>query len=556
LSKGFVTRQGNTKGFNSSKGHCRIRRNPHWCLIVLGKKFGLLVLCLTSVVITQASMQHVDAVSSGKTPAPIYQAPLGPSQASPGDPYWYQTGAMGSSSSSNYVAASVMIKTVYDTVNGDAHSYWVGGFIANNAFVQVGYLNEISTNNQSYCCAWFYEYFYPSPSTCCGPIIGLENSAGPIGSWHNYTLSSNNDGTWSFYFDGQPLGRTPDLGGTAAANSGSNSPAAMTEVAAASSNTDIIGPGEFMNLSFRTGTAWQPVAAADSFIWYGKGSFSSGSPPPNPYGVREVEGVDNDFLAGSYVPPLAGPSQTPGPSLWPWSPLTIFRCCISFDFLDDRGFSFEPSWASLQSDSGTPIFFTGYGNQLIRDGTWTLTRAVWHSVDVALPAVPFTSPGTSGQAFQTSVFSVQLHIVGYLTGLPIGGASVTTTFPDTLSQTVRSDTSGNAIITQLPPSVYVLRMTIPYGVPASVVSNVTASVQLTARVIGLSEVALIVGVPISAAVLIMLVAVNRERKRGAAMHTIPTAATPSGYCVSCGQPLYPSQMYCTNCGTRVPPAPV
>ncbi len=189
---------------------------------------------------------------------------------------------MGGSASNNYLASSVMIRTVYDTVNGDAHSYWVGGFIANGAFVQVGFLNEVSTNNESYCCAWFYEYFY-STGSCCGPTIGPENSAGPIGSWHNYTLSSNNDGTWSFYLDNQPLGTTPNLGGSAAANSGSNAPAALSEVAGASSNTDIIGPGEFKNLSFRTaGSAWKPVASANSFIWYGKGSFSNGNLHPTP----------------------------------------------------------------------------------------------------------------------------------------------------------------------------------------------------------------------------------------------------------------------------------
>jgi hypothetical protein len=413
----------------------------------------------------------------------------------------------------------------------------------------------VSTNNESYCCAWFYEYFYSSGS-CCGPIIGLENSAGPIGSWHNYTVSSNNDGTWSFYLDQQPLGTTPNLGGSAAANSGSNSPAALSEVAGASSNTDVIGPGEFKNLSFRTaGSTWQRVASANSFIWYGKGSFANGNPPPNPYGAREVEGVDNDFLAGSYVPPLDSPSQTPGSGLWPWSPLTIFHCCISFSFLDDRNSSFEPSWASFKSNSGTPVYFTQYGSQLIRDGTWTLNVAVWHSVDVALPANSFTTPGTSNQAFQTQVFSLQLHVVGLLTGLSVGGASVTTTFPDNVIQTVGTDDAGKAVLSQLPPSVYVVRITIPYGIPTALTSNVTAPVQLTTKVLGMGEVALIAGVPISGAIIVMIIAVNRERKKGEPVPTTPPALFTAAYCASCGQPISQGQMYCTNCGTPVPHAP-
>src|SRR6266849_4385505 len=203
-------------------------------------------------------------------PASVKQGPWSLQPSPLADPYWYQTGAMGGSNSNNYVAASVMIRTAYDKVNNDAHSYWVGGFIANGAFVQVGFLNEVTTTNQPYCCAWFYEYFLSSNNGCCAPMIGPEGSAGPVGSWHNYTLVSNGGGVWSFYLDGRRLGSTPDLGGSGAADSGNNAPAAIAEVASASSNTDVIGPGEFRNLSFRTaGSGWQLVPSAKSFIWYG-----------------------------------------------------------------------------------------------------------------------------------------------------------------------------------------------------------------------------------------------------------------------------------------------
>lgn len=461
---------------------------------------------------------------------------------------------MGSSSSYNYVGASVMIRTVYDQVNNDAHSYWVGGFIANGAFVQVGFLNEVSTTNQPYCCAWFYEYFYPPSSPlneCCPPVIGREGSVGPMGSWHNYTLASNGGGTWSFFVDGQKVGSTPDLGGAAAGHSGNNAPAALAEVAQASSNTDIIGPGEFKNLSYRTsGSSWQKVPQGNSFIWYGKGSFSNGSPPPNPYGAREVEGIDNDFLAGSYVPQLNPPSQTPGARLWPYQ--VPLPCCTSLTFLDDRNNAFQPDWASFQS-STTMIFFTQYGNQPIEDGTWTLNQVMWHSVDISLPSSPFTTPGTSTQTFQTNVFSVQLHVEGIVSGLPVSGAAVTTTFPDTASQVVKTDGSGNTVLTQLPPDLYILRITVPYGIPAILSHNVTQPDRVTARVFATLEVALIAGLPISAAVLILIVAVSKERRRRASMPTIPPSLLVGGYCPSCGQAFHQGQMYCTNCGTALHP---
>src|SRR6266568_5588248 len=129
---------------------------------MLARKVEVLLLCLISLAALQASPQSALLTApSNEVPAPIYQGPWGISPSSNADPYWYQTGAMGSSSSYNYVAASVMVRTVYDQVNNDAHSYWVGGFIANGAFVQVGFLNEMSTTKQPFCCAWFYEYFYP-----------------------------------------------------------------------------------------------------------------------------------------------------------------------------------------------------------------------------------------------------------------------------------------------------------------------------------------------------------------------------------------------------------
>src|SRR5437867_4252865 len=134
----------------------------------------------------------------------------------------------GLSSSAGYAAASVMIRTVFDNVNNDAYSYWVGGYISNGAFVQVGYLNEVSTTNQPYCCAWFYVYFPAGNSGCCDPVIGPEGSAGPIGSWHNYTMAHKGNGVWSFYMDNRLLGSSDPLSAT---NSGTWAPAAIAEVA-------------------------------------------------------------------------------------------------------------------------------------------------------------------------------------------------------------------------------------------------------------------------------------------------------------------------------------
>jgi hypothetical protein len=458
---------------------------------------------------------------------------------------------MGSSNSNNYVAASVTIRTAYDKVNNDAHSYWVGGFIANGAFVQVGFLNEVTTTNQPYCCAWFYEYFLSSNNGCCAPMIGPEGSAGPVGSWHNYTLVSNGAGVWSFYLDGRKLGSTPDLGGSAAADSGNNAPAAIAEVASASSNTDVIGPGEFRNLSFRTTvTGWQLVSSAKSFIWYGNGT--PRNPPPNPYGVREVEGVDNDFLAGSNIPALnaPAPASSSTPTLWP-GPVT--SCCISFTFLDEDNFTLQPSWFSLQSSLGTPIFYTQYDRQRIEDGTWNLTKVQWHSIDVSLPSTGFTTPGTTSVIFSVNAFSIRLRVVGYVFGLPVSGATVTTTFPDSLGETAKTDGSGLALVVQLPTSLYTLRISVPFGVPTFLPVNATGPTQVTSRVFGVLEILLIAGLPLSVAIVAVAVAVKGEQIRRAQMPTIPPSMVMASSCAACGEPLHAGQAYCVKCGAPVQP---
>ncbi|TMI32940.1 hypothetical protein E6H29_01405 [Candidatus Bathyarchaeota archaeon] len=464
-------------------------------------------------------------LTRGGKPVLIPEGPYGAAATStPVDHYWFQTGAMGYSSglsaSSDYTAANVTIRTVFDKVNNDAHSYWVGGYISNGAFIQVGYLNEVSTTDQPYCCAWFYEYFPANNSTCCDPVIGLEGSAGPIGSWHTYTMAHTGNGVWSFYMDGRQLGSSPDLGAT---NSGSWAPAAIAEVAQATTNTDILGPAEFKDLSFRTPVSgWQPVESAGTFLYYGKPPASSNPPPvppPNPYWVVEVEGQDNDFLVGSYLPqpPNTIPSQYPGALLWPTStpPYTI-----SFVFLDNQSSPFTPSWVSLRYAAGNRIYYTSYSSQRIDSGSWAVDRVVWHSVNVATPG-SVSVPGPTDVTFHANVFSVTLKVIGIISGLPLRGASVLTYLPDSLNASVRVDSSGEASLTQFPAASYLFHITVPYGVPVSLRQNITQSSLLTVKAFGITDLGIIVLLSITIAVLVTGLSVRRERIRIARLAPSP-----------------------------------
>src|SRR5256886_9610581 len=94
--------------------------------------------------------------NSGLVPQPIRQGPLQTTTYALGGYYWFQIGAIGDSNSYNVDGANITIRTVYDQVRNDAHSYWVGSLLSTGGFVQVGYLNGLSTTGQPYCCAWFF----------------------------------------------------------------------------------------------------------------------------------------------------------------------------------------------------------------------------------------------------------------------------------------------------------------------------------------------------------------------------------------------------------------
>src|SRR5437016_8611596 len=258
-------------------------------------------------------------------------------------------------STHNSVGASVMIRTVYDKVNNDAHSYWVGSTLSNGAFVQVGYYNGLTTTNQYYCCAWFYEYF-PAGNTNSPPIIGPAGSAGPIGSWHTYTMNFTGSGVWSFYMDNQFLGSSPAQGqqyylGPGDTDSGTHPAAVLAEVAQTTSNTDVIGPAEFKNFMYETNTSpWQQVPVGKVHIWYGA---TSSMNLANPYSVAEVSGKQNDFLTGSDIP-YPGPdecgsaayySRSNPSNLWSTTNLCIGNNATipSLSFVDMNGTSLTPT---------------------------------------------------------------------------------------------------------------------------------------------------------------------------------------------------------------------
>ncbi len=485
---------------------------------------------------------------------------MGVTSATSSDPYWFQEGAIGDSSIYNSVGASVTIRTVYDKVNNDAHSYWVGSILANGAFVQVGYYNGLTTTNQYYCCAWFYEFF-PAGNTNSPPIIGPEGSAGPVGSLHTYTMNYTGSGVWSFYMDNQFLGSSPSQGqqyflGSSDFNSGSHPAAVLAEVAQTTSNTDVIGPAEFKNFMYETTPgAWKLVSLGKVHIGYGA---TSSMTLPNPYSATEVFGQQNDFLTGSdisYPTDQCANGVSNTSNLWS----TITLSCVGnnwnlppLSFVDMDGNSLTPTWFSLSdSTSGREIFLTTYNNQQIPSpsGQWTINQVSWHATNVATGAEVNSS--ASSQVVPTNVFSVTMHVVGYFYSLPVKNTTVIMYLPDSTNETVTTDQNGQSVFTQLPVAIYTFHVTVPYGIPSTTTQTISNGGSIVARVFSLPELITLIIPPILIAIVVAVVVARKERQRQAMIQAqpIPAPVFGSSFCRSCGQPLSPTANFCTSCGT-------
>ena len=525
-------------------------------------KIGLLIVC--TVISLQAYIllpvnSSLSLTRLALTPQLIKQGPLQTTLA-PSSFYWYQIGAIANASSQNVDGASITIRTVYDQVKNDAHSYWVGLSFANGAFVQVGYLNGLSTTGQPYCCAWFFETF-TSPSCDCPPTIGLEDSVGPIGSWHTYSMSYTGNGVWSFSMDGQLLGHSPISGpnflGTATASSGSCNtcaPAGIAEVAQAIDNTDVIGPAEFTNLTMHKSGNWQPVGTATTYCCNG---YSSNTALPISYGLAEIQDVNNDYLAGTHIR-----GSAKGTPLWPVS--SGLPNAVSLNFIDKAGNSFSPDWISLQ-DPGNPsniYYYTRYQSQnvpLSSTGTYTVAYEYWHGVNVSKnTSISDSSPS---QTVQGSVFSVPVRVVGRFYSLPVSGATLLAFLPDSTNQTVKTDAEGNATLYQIPPGNYSLRVSPPFGIPSVTKTALAGPVNISVSVFSIAELLTIVLPPIAIAIGFVIMALRREQSRRAAMAAVapaPYSMTVPAYCRACGKLLGPTEYFCTTCGTprsTVPQSP-
>jgi len=224
--------------------------------------------------------------------------------------YSPQVGAWGDSASIGNMGAQVEIRThIYEAKPPDLDYFWVGDNLQNGAFIQFGYSFEPGNMclrgegiGQSFDCSggsdmlgsadgrWEWQYWPNATGSVFYLGRGTANSAGPDGSWHNYSIVPNSEGDWSFHLDGKQVASIPFAW--------TNSIKAAYLVAEKSTdNIDFgqLGPVEFQNLSYLTPDCWHSVTSLTAIVGHAVNTENV----TNPYGVQLLG--PNHVVAGSNI---------------------------------------------------------------------------------------------------------------------------------------------------------------------------------------------------------------------------------------------------------------
>jgi hypothetical protein len=230
--------------------------------------------------------------------------------------YSFQVGAWGDSSSIGNRGVQADIQTIIQPLQTPdlVNAYWVATNLQGGAFIQFGYeaqnaifcnLGFQTSNFASADCSgfdqqfvsskpvWFYQYWPNARVQTYYFAMGQDGSAGVNGTWNTYTIEPAQNNTWLFIMNGQAVGSL-----NIAVVPSSSAAYMEAEKVSDSATTGPLGPVEFRNLQYYTGTAWEYVNSLSVLRSCGEGMFCSSFP----FGVTAI--ANNDILAGSNQPIL------------------------------------------------------------------------------------------------------------------------------------------------------------------------------------------------------------------------------------------------------------
>jgi hypothetical protein len=220
-----------------------------------------------------------------------------------------QIGAKGDDASRGAFGVRAEIRThVYEADPVTLDYFWVGVVLEGGAFAQFGYalepgyycLEGESVNGTIACqgasalifdtdARWEWQYWQNAFAKDFYYEIGPASSAGTNGTWHQYSIMQDSNGSAVFVMDGE---RVAETGFKLRASD--EPPTVVAEKVTTSSELGTLGPVEFRNLEYLRENGWHGVDSLISLNGCGMGTSCSGV---NTYGVS-LEGP-NHVIAGS-----------------------------------------------------------------------------------------------------------------------------------------------------------------------------------------------------------------------------------------------------------------
>ncbi len=188
------------------------------------------IFAIVALVILLFSVTRVGMLASLMTPNARSTPPPATKAAATATALFWQVGVSATADGMESTAMRTTIRTQVPTKIASQTNdyYWIGSYLADGSFIQVGY----GVSGSDHTAHWFYCSFTAQHQEAACPL-GPPNSAGSVGSWHTYSLEltkqiAQQQWVWTATMDSTVIGTIT----TTAASTGVMSPSVYAEVSA------------------------------------------------------------------------------------------------------------------------------------------------------------------------------------------------------------------------------------------------------------------------------------------------------------------------------------
>jgi hypothetical protein len=226
----------------------------------------------------------------------------------------------------------------------------------------------------------------------------------------------------------------------------------------------------------------------------------------------------------------------------------VHQYLVSFAVVDNSGRSIVPTDFSVNVQGTGEQSVQGLASWMNSGASFSITRLVWHGVDVKPAAAQYSVSGSATTTIKALVYDATVKASDAL-GFPVSGATVKMTLAN--GTVITGSTGGDG--TFVAPAI-------PLGTFTATVSGIGSSSQVTGDaskqsiaqasvLLSTTSIGIVVGAIAVVAVLAVFM-LRRMSKRGPAKSTVAPKAAANA-CPNCGSSVEPSDPFCPNCGAKL-----